>query len=82
MKAELYLKYFHSDRMHMFRDGRWNAEPPKYTCIQPATGSNLDNYRLMTAPQQDAIVAVADMEGKAFGKVLNVFQLRSLLKPE
>ncbi|KAL9185538.1 hypothetical protein ACHAXT_003315 [Thalassiosira profunda] len=31
--AECYLKYFYSDRMHMFKDGKWQSPPPAYAPI-------------------------------------------------
>jgi hypothetical protein len=31
--ADLFLKYFYSDRMHMFKDGRWSSPPPDYEPI-------------------------------------------------
>ena len=31
--AHQYLKYFYSDRMHMFQNGKWVARPPEYPPI-------------------------------------------------
>ena len=31
--ARQYLTYFYSDRMHMFKDGKWLSSPPKYQPI-------------------------------------------------
>ncbi|KAL3779037.1 hypothetical protein HJC23_011476 [Cyclotella cryptica] len=33
MDAKEYLKYFYSDRMHMFKDGKWCSPPPNYKPI-------------------------------------------------
>jgi len=33
VRAELFLQYFSSDRMHMFQDGQWSSPPPSYDCI-------------------------------------------------
>ena len=33
VSAEKFLRYFYSDRMHMFRDGRWLSPPPAYAPI-------------------------------------------------
>jgi hypothetical protein len=55
--ARQYLKYFYSDRMHMFKDGRWSSPPPDYEPIMNglafaedgrseniSRGSNLEKY--------------------------------------
>jgi hypothetical protein len=52
VRGETFLQHFHSDRLHMFQDGEWNAPPPTYACItiqdDGESTSNLDSYRLMT----------------------------------
>ena len=52
--------------MHMFVDGKWNAPPPDYACIQHTTkegrsvGSNLDSYRIMDEPVASVVVSSLD----------------------
>ena len=53
ISAASYLKYFYSDRSHMFKNGKWLAEPPEYEPIMNGLSldddsggrkSNLDDY--------------------------------------
>jgi hypothetical protein len=58
IRAELYLKNFYSDRMHMFHNGKWSSTPPSYDCILTTDGgmkmkkggkkSNLNDYISMS----------------------------------
>lgn len=41
VKAAEYLQHFASDRSHMWKDGRWLAEPPLYPPIQTQGEKNL-----------------------------------------
>ena len=45
VEAELYLKHFYSDRMHMFNssDGSWIAIPPSYRCIMNGSKTDQQN---------------------------------------
>lgn len=68
--AKEYLKYFYSDRMHMFKDGKWSSPPPHYKPIMNgvqfrnhmASGvvdtekcSNLEDYISMPATASNGI---------------------------
>jgi hypothetical protein len=58
VRAEDFIRDFYSDRMHMFKDGKWNSPPPEYPAIMNGLkmdgndsqernelkGSNLDSY--------------------------------------
>ena len=62
VRAEDFIRDFYSDRMHMFKDGKWSSPPPDYPplmnglkrdkrdsneIIDGLTVSNLDSYILM-----------------------------------
>lgn len=41
--VSMYLRYFSSDRSHMFSNGKWNAPPPTYACIPGSDPKRLPN---------------------------------------
>ena len=43
--ARQYLKYFYSDRMHMFKNGRWSSPPPHYEPIMNGLSFAEDDHR-------------------------------------
>lgn len=45
IKSDLFLKYFYSDRLHMFdeKNGIWQADPPLYDCIMIGKKYDDDN---------------------------------------
>lgn len=78
VRAELYLRNFYSDRMHMFHEGKWYAEPPKYNCIltdaktmkkKKGIMSNLNDYISMSGGK--------GKESSVMGEVLTLKELRS-----
>ena len=83
IRAQLYLKHFCSDRLHMFdKDtGKWNATPPTYECIKRKKDpcrSNLDYYIDMvdTGPG-----SVGSGEDGVMGEVLSLDALRRRFSP-
>ena len=52
----MYLKYFSSDRSHMYNKdtGEWNAPPPEYACIQSGP-SNLRHYVTMSDSREGLV---------------------------
>ncbi|KAL7537532.1 hypothetical protein ACHAXR_007883, partial [Thalassiosira sp. AJA248-18] len=69
--ARNYLKYFYSDRMHMFKNGKWSSPPPEYRPIMNGlpfsvgsneinAKSNLDMYINMSGETS----AGSELEGK------------------
>ena len=89
VEAELYLKHFYSDRMHMFNssDGSWCADPPSYRCImnglkaehrnmENGRTSNLDDYISMDRlPFCPASVGIKGQE-KNYGEVFSLNEMR------
>ena len=67
--------------MHMFEDGKWSAPPPPYPCVQVdegRSGSNLDEYRIMTYPQDTGKKSFDDRAfQEPYGFVLTKEQLLS-----
>ena len=75
VRAEVFLKNFYSDRMHMFQDDKWSATPPSYVCIQTKKGSNLDSYRIMTWKSDQTTIVDERPFDHMYGAVLNRDQL-------
>lgn len=63
VRAESYLRYFSSDRRHMFNNGKWLSPPPTYECIvaddekgTKGSVSNLNEYISMNGSGKDSFV--------------------------
>lgn len=75
VRAEKYIEHFHSDRMHMMKDGKWMATPPKYDCIKTPNMkknksgffSNLFDYVSMKRNQKSS---------SSLGEVMTLEQLK------
>jgi len=80
VRAEDFIKDFYSDRMHMFKDGKWNSPPPEYPPIMNGlkmddndseerdglTGSNLDSYISMSG-EAKCVFTLAEMYERSKG---------------
>ncbi|XP_067942484.1 protein N-terminal glutamine amidohydrolase-like [Watersipora subatra] len=76
VKAAEYLQHFASDRSHMWKDGRWLAEPPLYPPIQTQEHSN--NLQLYTNMSKD----IAGESYKWLGHVLTLTQFNEYYSKE
>lgn len=90
VRAELFLRNFYSDRMHMFHNGKWSSPPPKYDCILTDIGkseselrnttgsmSNLNDYINMTNVR---VRGQGEESSSIMGEVLSLLELRSKFK--
>ena len=82
ISAASYVKYFYSDRSHMFKDGKWLATPPEYEPIMNGLSfdddaggrkSNLDDFINML--QSDGEVQNESSENR-MGRVFSLELLR------
>jgi hypothetical protein len=81
IRAELYLTHFYSDRMHMFKNGKWSSPPPTYDCIvtnlegmnlnKEGKMSNLDDFISMEASGSNGM-----KESSQMGQVLTLMEIR------
>eukprot|EP00986_Skeletonema_menzelii_P015966 scaffold13175_cov163-Skeletonema_menzelii.AAC.1 len=78
VKADEFIRDFYSDRMHMYKDGKWNSPPPTYSPIMNGlkidsndgqernelTGSNLDSYISMSG-EGKCVFTLAEMHARS-----------------
>ena len=78
VKADEFIRDFYSDRMHMYKDGKWNSPPPTYSPIMNGlkidsndgqernelSGSNLDSYISMSG-EGKCVFTLAEMHERS-----------------
>lgn len=74
VRAEEFIRDFYCDRMHMYKNGKWNSPPPNYPAIMnglkrdgydgpernESSGSNLDDYISMSG-EGKCVFTLAEM---------------------
>ncbi len=74
VRAEDFIRDFYCDRMHMYKNGKWNSPPPEYPAIMNGlkrdgydgpernelSGSNLDDYISMSG-EGKCVFTLAEM---------------------